>query len=302
MDIFYEGFIDRNGIVIEDILKNKNANYNIFTIPKSNGKKRIISEPRSELKQVQKILNEDILYPKRYLIHPCAYAYVPGKSIKDCISKHTQKDVVVKIDIKDFFSSITEKLVMDAMLYTFRMEPDTAKTITEICTLNGSLPQGAVTSPILSNYVCRILDRRLYGYCSRHNIDYTRYADDLIFSGNFDTDKLIKYVSWALKDYYGFKINYDKLRIMRKHQRQVVLGVLVNQNCRLTKKKRSELRQTLYFIKKFGYDSYFSYTGKTLQQLRGYINYAIDINREPDLLRLWDLLCQESDTIKGQFF
>lgn len=97
-------------------------------------------------------------------------------------------------------------------------------------------------------------------------------------------------MAWALRDYYGFRLNYSKLKIMRNYQRQVVLGVLVNQNCRLTKEKRHELRQELYYIKKYGIDDYNRFTGKTLEQLRGYVNYALEISRETFIEELYELL------------
>lgn len=197
------------------------------------------------------------------------------------------------MDIKNFFDSVTDRLVFDSLKYTFRMDDNSAKTITELCTLSGALVQGAPTSPILSNFVCRILDRRLYRYCSEHSIEYSRYADDMIFSGSFDVKKLIHYVSWALRDYYGFKLNYDKLSIMHDYQRQVVLGVLVNQTCRLTKDKRQELRQMLYYIKKYGKQDYIRFTGHNLEQIKGYVSYALGISKEPFIQELHELLKED---------
>lgn len=293
MEIIYENIIEYYQDEIEDILKSKDKYYHSFDIQKHGGGKRHISEPLGILKHIQKQINYEIFYPKRYLIHRCAYAYIPKTNILQCIKTHIGKKLVVKMDIKNFFGSITDRLVFDALKYTFRMEDETAKIITKLCTLDGVLTQGAPTSPILSNFVCRMMDRRLYNYCTKHNIAYSRYADDMIFSGSFDVKDLIGYVSWALKDYYGFKLNYDKLHVMHDYQRQVVLGVLVNHNCRLTKEKRRELRQALYYIKKYGADDYFRFTGKEITRLKGYVSYAIGINDEPFLMELWNLLDNE---------
>lgn len=290
MEIIYENVTEYYEDEIKNILSDKNKYYHSFDILKKNGKKRHISEPLGKLKEIQKVLYSDVFYPKRYLINKCAYAYMPNVNMRECIEKHTEKPIVVKMDIKNFFGSVTDKIVLDSLLYAFRMDEGTARVITELCTLNGVLPQGTPTSPILSNFICRILDRRLYNYCSNHNIEYSRYADDLIFSGDFDVSKLIQYVSWALRDYYGFKLNYDKLHIMRNYQRQVVLGVLVNQKCRLTKKKRNELRQELHYIKKYGIEDYIIFTGKNLNQLKGYVSYALGINDEPFIRELYEAL------------
>ncbi|MGN1115222.1 MAG: reverse transcriptase family protein [Candidatus Ornithomonoglobus sp.] len=290
MEIYYEDTLYYYEEEIAEILKNKNKFYHCFEIVKKNGGKRTIAEPLFMMKQIQRVFLEEFFYPKRYLIHKNAYAYIPKVSLHDCIEKHVGKALVVKMDIKNFFGSITDSLVYDSLKYTFQMEDETARTVTELCTLNGALPQGAVTSPILSNFVCRILDKRLYTYCSRHGIEYSRYADDLIFSGSFDVKALIGYVSWALRDYYGFKPNYDKLKILHSYQRQVVLGVLVNQRCRLTKEKRHELRQLLYYTKKYGVESCLKYSGYNIQSLKGYLNYALSIDNEPFIKELQEIL------------
>lgn len=290
MEIIYENITEYYEDEIADILSDKKKYYNSFDIQKHSGGKRHISEPIGMLKHIQKQINNEIFYPKRYLIHKCAYAYIPNTNILQCIELHMGKKLVVKMDVKNFFGSITDKLVYDCFNYTFRMEDETAKTITELCTLDGVLPQGAATSPIISNFVCRMLDRRLCNYCEKHNIAYSRYADDMIFSGDFNVKELIGYASWSLRDYYGFRLNYDKLRVMHDYQRQVVLGVLVNQNCRLTKLKRHELRQALYYINKYGVDDYFHFTGTEPERLKGYVSYAIGINDEPFLMELWYLL------------
>lgn len=290
MDIIYENVIDDYKEQIKIILHDKNNFYRTFSIPKKNGGRRIISEPYTLLKDIQRALCKEIFYPKSYLIHKCAYAYVPYKAMKNCVTNHSGKSIVMRVDIKNFFGSVTKKHIRDSLLYAFRMKEETADIIAELCTLNDVLPQGAVTSPIISNFVCRILDRRIYLYCQQHNIEYSRYADDLIFSGDFDTTDLIQYVEWALRDYYGFKINYDKLKIMKKHQRQIVLGVLVNDKCRLTKEKRRQMRQILHYIKKYGVKDCLEYTGHSLESLIGYVNYAVDVNDEPIITELKTLL------------
>ncbi|MDY3972934.1 MAG: reverse transcriptase domain-containing protein [Clostridia bacterium] len=123
-----------------------------FIIPlkyrKKSGGKRCISEPKLKLKRLQEILKIEFFYPRKYLIHNCAYAYIPGMSMQGCIEKHTGKKLVVKMDIKNFFGSITDKFVFESMKYTFCMDDETANTVTQLCTLDGALPQGAVTSPI----------------------------------------------------------------------------------------------------------------------------------------------------------
>lgn len=280
MEIVYDDIINYYKNDIDEILRNKHEFYHTFEIPKKNGGKRRISEPAWRLKRIQDMLRREIFYPKKYLIHECAYAYIPNVSMQDCIEKHTEQKLVVKLDIKNFFGSITDKLVFDSMKYTFRMDNRTAHIVTELCTLDGALPQGAVTSPIISNYVCRMLDRRIYRFCEARGIEYSRYADDMIFSGDFNAKELISHVISSLRNYYGFRLNFDKIKILHDYQRQVVLGVQVNNECRLTKEKRRELRQILYYMKKYGVEDCMCRKGINLQQLKGYLNYAQSIKDE----------------------
>ena len=292
MEIIYDAVIEYNSEDIEKVLSDKHKYYHTFSIPKKRGGTRRISEPLSDLKDIQKILYSEIFYPKRYLVHKCAYAYMPYTNMLECIEKHVCKDVVVKMDIKNFFGSITDKILLDTFCRAFRMDEKTAGTVADLCTLDGLLPQGTPTSPILSNFACRILDKRLHSFCSKRGIEYSRYADDLIFSGNFDVKALIRYVSWSLDDYYGFKLNYDKLRVMRKHQRQVILGVVVNERCRLTKEKRRMLRQMLYYAKKYGVEDSLACTDYDIDKLLGYVNYAAYISNEPFVNELHTLLLE----------
>jgi len=290
MEIIYDDIISYYKDEIDEILKNKHKFYRTFDIPKKNGGKRRISEPSWRLKRLHEILNHEIFYPKKYLIHKCAYAYIPRVSMFDCIEKHTGKKIVVKLDIKNFFGSITDRLVFDSMKHTFRMDDKTARIVTELCTLDGVLPQGTSTSPIISNYVCRMLDKRIYDYCEKKGIEYSRYADDMIFSGDFDAKDLISHVMYSLRNYYGFKLNFDKIRILHDYQRQVVLGVQVNNECRLTKEKRKELRQILHYMKKYGVESCIRQKGMSLQQFKGYLNYAQSINDEKVINELNDCI------------
>lgn len=290
MQINYESVIDGLEADICEVLQNKARYYRLFEVPKKSGGRRRLAEPLGVLKKLQKILYQEIFYPKSYLIHPCAYAFVPGRSMKACIEKHQKQPLVVRPDIKDFFGSVTKQSVTDSLLHLFGMEQETAKTIADLCVFQDALPQGAVTSPILSNYVCRRLDRHFSDYCSLHSMEYSRYADDLFFSGDFDPNALIAYAARILRENGGFRINFRKVRVMHQHQRQIVLGVLVNHHCRLTKEKRRMLRQSLYYMNKFGLDDFLGRTGWELNSLRGYVSYASYISGEPFLRELEEVI------------
>lgn len=297
MENIYSDIIELYRYEISCILNNKSNFYRIFYIPSHSGK-RCICEPLGELKLIQYSLLNNIFYPKSYLLHKSAFAYIPQSRISDCLALHTGKKLVMKADIKDFFGSITFAHVKDSFMYAMRMDEHTADIIAELCTLNKLLPQGAVTSPFLSNLVCRKLDRRLYTYTAEHGISYTRYADDMIFSGDFNSTELIRYLKWALSNYYSFKINYSKLKIMPMHKRQTALGLLLNDRCRLTKEKRSELRQLCYYIKKFGAKDALNHSGTTAASLRGYICFAEQFCNEPCLNELRILLDDYYSTLR----
>lgn len=297
MENIYSDIIELYRYEISCILNNKSNFYRIFYIPSHSGKRRIC-EPLGELKLIQYSLLNNIFYPKSYLLHKSAFAYIPQSRISDCLALHIGKKLVMKADIKDFFGSITFAHVKDSFMYAMRMDEHTADIIAELCTLNKLLPQGAVTSPFLSNLVCRKLDRRLYTYTAEHGISYTRYADDMIFSGDFNSTELIRYLKWALSNYYSFKINYSKLKIMPMHKRQTALGLLLNGRCRLTKEKRSELRQLCYYIKKFGAKDALNHSGTTAASLRGYICFAEQFCNEPCLNELRILLDDYYSTLR----
>lgn len=289
MENIYSDIIEIYRYEISCILTDKRNFYRIFYIPSHSGSRRIC-EPLGELKSIQRSLLNNIFYPKSYLLHKSAFAYIPQNRISDCAALHTGQKLVMKADIKDFFGSVTFAHVKDSFMYAMRMDEHTANTIAELCTLSNSLPQGAVTSPFLSNLVCRKLDRRLYTYAAERGISYTRYADDMIFSGDFNAKELIRYLKWALSDYYCFRLNYNKLKIMPEHKRQTALGLLLNDRCRLTKEKRSELRQLCYYMKKFGAKDALDRSGTTAASLRGYICFAEQFCKEPCLNELRILL------------
>ena len=124
-------------------------------------------------------------------------------------------------------------------------------------------------------------DERVATYAKEKKIRYTRYADDLTFSGSFNPHHLINHVStWLYEE--GFSLNPQKTRVARQHTRQEVTGIVVNSHMQVPKDDRKKIRQEVYFIKKYGLDSHLSKLGETRQNylyhLLGKINYAHYIN------------------------
>lgn len=222
--------------------------YTSFTIPKANGKPRTIHAPNSELKRVQGVLNKRVFGGVR--LHDSAMGFVRGRSFVDHAARHADKAVVVRIDLKDFFPSIRREMVVELCRW-LGWTPDAAERIADLCTLEGRLPQGAPTSPRISNILSIPMDRRLAGLAKANGGTYSRYADDLTFSFAEDDQKAIHRVLrgtqltvWEAWDFQMEIHQKEKLHIRRAgYQRQEVTGLVVNDGPpRLPRETRRRLR------------------------------------------------------------
>lgn len=248
------------GVQYEYLLRAMNGPhrfYRDFYIQKKNGGRRHISEPLPILKEIQKWILENIL--SKLEPSPYAKAFVRGASIRENARFHLRQSIVLNIDIKDYFGSVRAGAVYK-IFRNLGYTRAVASALTNICTLDGVLPQGAPTSPCISNIVSRRLDMRLSGYCKRRKIRYTRYADDLTFSGSFRAGILISFVERICSE-SGFSLNEKKTRAMPRHTSQEVTGIIVNQRIRAPKEYRRKLRQEMHFIKKFGLEGHMSKAG-----------------------------------------
>lgn len=164
---------------LQRFIKDKDRYYYRFYIPKSNGGRRLISAPRNDLKMIQRKILGYIL--ERIPIHPSANGFRRERSIITNAENHMAQEIVIKIDAKDFFPSITYQRVKG--VYANLGYPEkVADALTELTTYKGRLPMGAPTSPYLSNIVAIRLDRRFTNLSKKMDFRYTRYADDLAFS------------------------------------------------------------------------------------------------------------------------
>ncbi len=254
----------RNGFV-KSLSENKNNLYSRCYIFKSNGKKRKISIPYKILDDIQKEIYKEILIPNSHKISAYARAYRPGASIKSAVKPHINKKKILCVDIRDFFDSITKEMVKYVFINYCKKSNDIAESLSEICTLDGCLPQGTSTSPMLSNFVFVEFDVILSYYCNKFGLAYTRYADDIFISGDFNEAYMLGLVKRILKNTcfginmalnkpHNFNINYDKVRVLKNSDRQIILGLLVNKKMRVLKEQRREMRQAAYYIRKFGID------------------------------------------------
>jgi len=218
-------------------------NYTEALIPKRSGGTRRLLIPAAPLKKLQRLINRRLL--NRLKSHPAATGFERGHSIVTNAAYHRGRPVVVSMDVKNFFPSTSAKRIKQYFLL-IGWNKEVANLLTKICTHEKGLPQGAPTSPRLSNLVNYPLDSAVSAYAAKCGIAYTRYADDLTFSFPIDDAGLIANVIGMAKvnlDEFGYTAHQrKKLRIRRRHQRQIVTGLVVNERVQLPRETRRWLR------------------------------------------------------------
>ncbi|MCC6131745.1 MAG: RNA-directed DNA polymerase [Acidobacteria bacterium] len=237
------------------------VHYHRFGIPKKSGGIRAISAPKASLAVAQRWILTRIL--SRLTPDDAAHGFVHGRSIVSNAAPHAGRRVVINMDMKDFFPTVTFRRVKGLFRRLGYNEP-VAVLLALLCTepprvaaeLGGkayfialssrTLPQGACTSPAITNAVCHRLDRRLTGLAARHGFTYTRYADDLTFSGDDATavGRLLRSIQ-SIAGSEGFVPHPEKTRVMRRGERQEVTGVTVNDKVGVSRREVRELRAIL---------------------------------------------------------
>ncbi|MBN2909557.1 RNA-directed DNA polymerase [Polycladomyces sp. WAk] len=246
------------------------CHYYRFTIPKKSGGRREISSPKKALREAQSWIKEQIL--DRIPPHPAACGFVPGKSTLDHARQHLRQHVVVKMDLKDFFPSITFYRVkglfqsfgyselISTLLALLCTEPPRKEVtfdgkVYHVAIGERQLPQGACTSPAITNLICRSLDRRLEGLAKAKGFRYSRYADDLAFSGGIDGEQqigsLLNMARRIIRD-ERFEVQEEKTRVMRSSNRQKITGIVVNEKLNLRRRELRAFRALLHSVEKNG--------------------------------------------------
>ena len=237
--------------------KNNPNRYVQFQIPKKKkGEFRTITAPNAGLKSIQRCINAFLL--EQFEAHPAANGFVPGKSIVDNAKVHLGQKYIYNIDLKDFFPSVTAGRVFACLqLPPFSFDKQTASLIADLCCHEGVLPQGAPTSPTLTNVVCSRLDWRLSKLARRYDLRYSRYADDITFSGmtnlfHEDGDFVKELHLYIEKE--GFQINESKTRTNSYYQRQEVTGLIINEKPNVTQRYVKQIRTMLHNWEASGYE------------------------------------------------
>lgn len=269
---------------ILSICNSTGSHYKEYKIPKRNGKLRTINEPLPSLKEIQDWVLKYILNPaQKKFVSSVAKAYIPKVSIRDNARFHKGQKKILNIDLVDFFGSIGYEQVY-ATFRNLGYNKSICTLITNLCVLNGSLPQGSPTSPMLSNLIFNYYDEKIFQFCKDRSIRYTRYADDLTFSGDFEIKEMMSFVYKVLHG-TRFKINESKTKVLSQAKRQEVTGIVVNEKIQLPRHYRKEIRKEVYFIIKFGLEKHLINIkwDKThiqyLYHLIGKVNYVLMINK-----------------------
>lgn len=215
-------------------------------IPKKNKEYRILNVPNLSLKVVQRWILKEIL--EKIYVSDQAMAFVPHKNgLKENAQRHKKKVFLLQMDITNFFGVITEEQVYK-LFCNIGYSNKIAGVLTNLCTYHGYLPQGAVTSPYIANLVCYHMDARINGYCSRRDIVYTRYADDLAFSSDNRTllNKVEKFIKYIVAD-EGFIINEKKTRYTSNDVKKTITGITINYDgVHVDKKFKRNLRTQIF--------------------------------------------------------
>jgi RNA-directed DNA polymerase len=244
--------IERLDLSEEDVRAIKNLAYREVAIPKRDGGRRTLQIPDEPTRNIQRRILHRLLARAR--CHRAAVGFERGKSIVDAARPHTNKDVVIRIDVVDFFSTTTEERVTD-WFQRSGWEPPAAKFLTRCVTHRGVLPQGAPTSPRLSNLVNARMDGALWHLAERFDGDYTRYADDITLSFNTMRGRTVRAViqiARRILKRFGYQMHGRKTRVLRAHQRQTVLGLTVNTTVAIPRQTRRRLRAARHRVRLSG--------------------------------------------------
>ncbi len=243
-----------------DMSKNTGKYYHELVLAKKNGGVRVINAPASSLKRVQRKILDGIL--SHFPVSEYATAYRANGNLVKNASVHCGKKYLLKLDISDFFGSIQFYMVQSTVFNTYFFPKQIGYMLTSLCCVDGVLPQGAPTSPCLSNLVLRHFDRVMGAWCKKSGIDYTRYCDDITFSGNEPLYKAYVKAKAMLED-MGLYLNEKKTRFITNASRQIVTGLTVNEKVSVSADYKRKLRQDVYYALKFGLENSVIYSGKS---------------------------------------
>lgn len=254
------------------------SQYHTFKIAKRRGGFRELSAPSKPLYNCQNWIYKNILCKQQ--VHESVNGFVLNKSIITNALPHLNKKAMLKIDIEDFFPSIKINWVIN-YFNKLGYSNDVSYYLAKICCLDDKLPQGAPTSPSISNLLLHSLDLRLNNLSKSYNLSYSRYADDMTFSGDYIPHNFISIVSSIIKN-FGLNPNKSKTKLSFNKGKRIVTGISVSDTeLKIPREKKRELRKEIHYISKFGLNSHISRNKSTpvnyLNVLEGKIIFWLQV-------------------------
>ncbi|WP_447529371.1 retron St85 family RNA-directed DNA polymerase [Vreelandella sp. TE19] len=243
--------------------------YKTYQISKKNGSPRVIAQPNRELKAFQSWILRNILDKLSSSEH--SKGFEKNTSILDNASPHVGSNYVLTIDLEDFFPSIKVEKVY-SIFYSIGYSKLISSVLASVCTFDGSLPQGAPTSPKLANLICAKLDARLYGYAGPRGIVYTRYADDITFSAQTAQRiyKAKEFVNTVIFD-EGFNVNHSKTKISGTQRQKRITGLIVSEHrAGIGRQKYRQMRVKLH--------RFFSEAENDFNHINGMLAFIYDVD------------------------
>ena len=242
-------FLCTNRKTLFDLVNYADDHYRRLELRKNSGGVRALDVPDDELKVIQRRIQRQILM--KFSLSEYASAYVRRRTLPHHAAPHVGKRYLLKLDIADFFGSIRFEQIHRSVFHSGYFPKQIGVMLTKLCCFRGALPQGAPTSSAISNLVMRQFDRNMGRWCASRGIAYTRYSDDMAFSGERPLYPVYEKAKAMLEE-MGFTLNEQKTRFVSNAGRQSVTGLTVNEKISVSREYKRRLRQEIYYALKFG--------------------------------------------------
>lgn len=270
-----------NYISLCEMINSPESFYREFKIPKKRGGRRVLNAPYPSLLTCQKWIYKNILIKSP--IHQCAQGFVENRSIFTNAEPHLNNMALLKMDLENFFPSIPINWVIN-YFSSLGYAKNVSFYLAALCCYHKHLPQGAATSPYLSNILLYSLDSRIQKLANAYNLIYTRYADDLTFSGNYIPHNFSRIVGDIVNG-FNLSVNDNKTRLHTTRGQRIVTGISVaGESLALPRTKKRELRKEVHFIRKYGLLSHMSKTKvknpSYLESLEGKLRFWLQVEPE----------------------
>lgn len=258
---------------LEDLALDAVRNYHPFSLRLPGKKPRLIDNPSPRLRDVQRKINQGIL--KKLEFPAYLHGGIKGRSSRTNASMHLGRSLVVRLDLEDFFPSVTDQQVYSVWRALLGCSESVASLLTTLTTYRGRLPQGAPTSSLIANLVLRDADLEIKAAAVRVGCSFTRYVDDLIFSGDRSADLISDVLQILCQS--GFRVSRGKLALMPGSTLQEVTGLSVNsrQGPSVPRYRRDQIRAAIHGLKDVSVDAGFH---REVESIRGRISHVASTN------------------------